>query len=146
VIDARIVIVGAGQAGRWVALTLRAHGHTGPIVWFGDEAHAPYERPPLSKTELVGDVGIDMLALIPPASFDDLHVDFRTGQRVVAIERERRCVRTEADNEAAYDLLFLAQGGEVRTLAGVAPHARIATLRTYDDALALKDVLKKWPQ
>lgn len=134
----RVVIVGAGQAGRWVALTLREHGHTGPIVWFGDEAHAPYDRPPLSKAAIVGDIGMDTLALIPPAKFDELRVDFRARQRVVAIDRERRCVRTEAGDEVAYDTLFLAHGGKARTLPGVAPHARIATLRTIEDALAIK--------
>jgi 3-phenylpropionate/trans-cinnamate dioxygenase ferredoxin reductase component len=134
----RVVIVGAGQAGRWVALTLREQGHTGPIHWFGDEAHAPYDRPPLSKAAIQGEIALDALALIPPAKFGELRVDFRPGQRVASIDRERKVVRTEAGDEAAYDLLFLAHGGRARTLPGVAPHARIATLRSYEDALAIK--------
>ena len=52
------VIVGAGQAGRWLVLTLRSEGFTGRIVWFGDEAHAAYDRPPLSKAVLQGEVTI----------------------------------------------------------------------------------------
>jgi 3-phenylpropionate/trans-cinnamate dioxygenase ferredoxin reductase component len=137
----RVVIVGAGQAGRWVALTLREHGHTGAIVWFGDEAHAPYDRPPLSKAVIQGDVSMDTLALIAPPRFDELHVDFRAGQRVASIDRERKCVRTEAGDEAAYDVLFLAHGGKARTLPGVPAHARIATLRTFEDAIAIKQRL-----
>jgi 3-phenylpropionate/trans-cinnamate dioxygenase ferredoxin reductase component len=134
----RVVIVGAGQAGRWVALTLRDHGHTGPIVWFGDEVHMPYDRPPLSKAAMQGEISIDVLMLIPSANFDELRVDFRAGQRVAAIDRDRKIVRTESGDEAAYDVLFLAHGGKARTFNGVAPHARVAALRTYEDAMAIK--------
>lgn len=136
-----IVIVGAGQAGRWLALTLREHGYTGSIVWLGDEAHAPYERPPLSKAVIQSDVALTALALLPPAKFDELKADFRPNQRVVSIDRERRTVTTAGGDDAGYDLLFLANGGTARTLPGLAPHPRIATLRTYDDALAIKQQL-----
>ena len=136
-----IVIVGAGQAGRWLALTLREHGYAGGITWFGDEAHAPYDRPPLSKAVIQSDVTMSMLALLPPPKFDELNTDFRPNQSVVSIDRERRTVKTAGGDEAGYDLLFLANGGKARTLPGLAPHARIATLRTYEDAQAIKQQL-----
>ena len=132
------VIVGAGQAGRWLALTLRADGFAGRIVWFGDEPHRPYERPPLSKAVLKGDVPLAQLALVQDAAFAELTADFRPGERVVAIDRERRVVRTEGGTQVEYDALFLANGGRARSLPGLAPHPRVHTLRTYEDALALK--------
>jgi 3-phenylpropionate/trans-cinnamate dioxygenase ferredoxin reductase subunit len=136
------VIVGAGQAGRWVALTLRASGYAGRIVWFGAEVHAPYDRPPLSKAVLKGDVKGDVtqprLALIAPDKFAELGTDWRPGQRVVAIDRAAREVRTERGEHVGYDALFLAYGGQARTLPGLAPHPRVLTLRTWEDAQALK--------
>ena len=137
----RIVIVGAGQAGRWLALTLRENGYVGGITWFGDEAHAPYDRPPLSKAVIQGDVAMQTLALLPPPKFDELNTDFRPNQSVASIDRERRTVKTVAGDEAGYDLLFLANGGKARTLPGLAPHPRVATLRTYEDAQAIKQQL-----
>jgi 3-phenylpropionate/trans-cinnamate dioxygenase ferredoxin reductase subunit len=137
----QIVIVGAGQAGRWLALTLREHGYAGRIVWFGDEAHAPYDRPPLSKAVIQGEVAMNTLALVPTDKFDALDTDFRPNQSVIAIDRERRVVRTAAGDEVGYDILFLANGGKARSLPGLAPHPRIATLRTFEEALAIKQQL-----
>lgn len=135
------VIVGAGQAGRWVVLTLRAEGFTGRICWFGDEAHRPYERPPLSKAVLQGEVGLEQLALLQPAKFDELNIEWHPGEAVVAIDRERRQVRGASGIEVGYDMLFLANGGQARKLPGLAAHPRVATLRTWEDALAIKAAL-----
>jgi 3-phenylpropionate/trans-cinnamate dioxygenase ferredoxin reductase subunit len=137
------VIVGAGQAGRWLALTLRAEGYTGRIVWFGAEAHRPYDRPPLSKAALKGELGVAQLTLIPDEKFAELDVDWRPGQAVVAIDRAARTVRTQGGDIVAYDVLFLANGGRARVLPGLAPHPRVATLRTYEDAMALKRQLAR---
>lgn len=134
----QIVIVGAGQAGRWVALTLREQGYVGRIVWFGDEAHVPYDRPPLSKAVIQGEVPMATLALLQPDKFASLGCEWRPNEAVGAIDRERRIVRTVAGAEVAYDTLFLATGGKARTLPGLEKHARIATLRSYEDALAIK--------
>lgn len=132
------VIVGAGQAGRWLALTLRADGFKGRIVWFGDEPHAPYERPPLSKAVLKGDVSLAQLALIAPDKLAELDTDFRPGQRIVAIDRAAQAVVADNGERTAYDLLFLAHGGSARMLPGVPAHPRVLSLRSWDDALALK--------
>ncbi len=135
------VIVGAGQAGRWLALTLRADGYSGRIVWFGDEAHKPYDRPPLSKAVIQGEVPMEQLMLVQPAKFDELNTEFHPDESVVAIDRERKTVRTAGASEVRYDTLFLAHGGRARSLPGLAPHPRIATLRTWEDALAIKAAL-----
>ena len=136
-----IVIVGAGQAARWLVLTLRADGFEGRIVLLGDEAHLPYERPPLSKAVIKGDVDVAQLYLLDAAKIATHGVDWRPSTQVVAIDRERRSVRTSHGEAIAYDLLFLATGGRARTLPGLAAHARVAYLRTYEDALAIKRML-----
>lgn len=132
------VIVGAGQAGRWLALTLREAGFAGRIVWFGDEPHRPYDRPPLSKAVLKGAASPESLGLIDEARFAALDVDFRPNQRVVAIDRAARTVRTGSGSTLGYDTLFLATGGTARALPGMPPHPRVLTLRSIADAFALK--------
>jgi 3-phenylpropionate/trans-cinnamate dioxygenase ferredoxin reductase component len=136
--DKSFVIVGAGQAGRWLALTLRSLGYSGRIVWFGAEPHAPYDRPPLSKAVLKGEVAQAQLALIAAEKFAELNTDWRPGRRVVAIDRAAREVQADDGQRVRYDTLFLAHGGRARTLPGLAPHPRVLTLRTWDDAQALK--------
>lgn len=135
------VVVGAGQAARWVVLTLRRHGFAGRIVWFGDEAHRPYERPPLSKAALKSEADLASLMLIADDGFAALEVDFRPGTPVASIDRAARVVRTAGGDAVAYDVLFLATGGRARMLPGLAPHPRVLTLRTWDDARALKEAL-----
>ena len=132
------VIVGAGQAGRWLALTLREQGYSGRIVWCGDEAHRPYERPPLSKAALKGDLALAQIALLDDARFAALDLDWRPGTPITAIDRAAQCVHTASGERLPYARLFLALGGRPRTLPGVAPHPRLCLLRTWDDAQALK--------
>ncbi len=135
------VLVGGGQAARWIVMTLRAQGHDGPIVWISEERHLPYERPPLSKGVLLGATAADSIGLFTEQAFAALDVDWRPGLRVEAVERGARCVRTVDGQRIGYSRLFLATGGRARALPGVAAHPRIHTLRTIDDALALRGQL-----
>ena len=66
------VVLGAGQAGGWIARTLRAEGYDGHIRLLGEEPHFPYERPPLSKAMLAGEVDEDAILFWPPETFADL--------------------------------------------------------------------------
>lgn len=132
------VIAGAGQAGRWLALTLRADGFAGRIVWFGAETHRPYDRPPLSKAVLKGDATLAQLALIADDKFTALDVQWRPSESVAAIDRAARTVRSSSGELVRYDALFLAVGGRARLLPGMQPHPRVLALRTWEDALALK--------
>jgi 3-phenylpropionate/trans-cinnamate dioxygenase ferredoxin reductase subunit len=136
------VIVGAGQAGRWIVNTLRAQGFDGRIVWIGAEAHAPYERPPLSKALLKGETTPEKLALVTPERFAEWRVDWHAGTTVSAIDRAARRVATHDGRSFDYDVLFLATGGRARTLPEVPAHPRIATLRTLEDAHALRRSLE----
>jgi 3-phenylpropionate/trans-cinnamate dioxygenase ferredoxin reductase component len=135
-------IVGAGQAGRWLATTLRSQGFAGRLLWIGAEAHTPYERPPLSKAALQGEVQLEQLALLQAEALAALDVQWHGGQRVQAIEREARQVLLQDGRRLAYDTLFLAVGGRARTLPDLPAHPRVLTLRTWEDAQALKQQLR----
>ncbi|MEP2575998.1 MAG: FAD-dependent oxidoreductase, partial [Roseibium sp.] len=70
-----IVIIGAGQAGAQVAHSLRQGGFEGPLRLIGDEPHPPYQRPPLSKKFLAGEIGAEGLWLRPPAFYTTQNID-----------------------------------------------------------------------
>lgn len=76
------LILGAGQAGLQTAVTLRQLGDTEPITLIGEEAHAPYQRPPLSKEFLTGGAGEDALALRTPAFYADADITLVRGARI----------------------------------------------------------------
>jgi 3-phenylpropionate/trans-cinnamate dioxygenase ferredoxin reductase subunit len=130
------LIVGASLAGVTVATSLRRLGDTGAITLLGDEAHAPYSRPPLSKDLLRGKVTEQALML--PALPPDLVL--RRGQ-AVALDPARRTV-TLADGECiAYDRLVIASGARARRFVpqdGVREYC----VRGLDDALALRQRLR----
>jgi len=138
-----VVIVGAGQAGGWVARTLRAQGHAGPVTLIGAEPHAPYERPPLSKAVLVGAAPPDSTRLFAADDFEALDLDFRAGMTVVGLDRTARSVTLSSGETVRYDRLVLATGGRARTLpiAGM-DSERVYTLRTLEDSHAIGAALK----
>lgn len=140
-----VVIVGAGQAGGWAARTLRDQGFAGRIVLVGQESHAPYERPPLSKDILLGQgTSVAELTLLDAAAMQALDIEALLGRRALRIDRERRCVILDDGGELAYDHLVLATGGRARQLLPeLADHPRMFTLRTLDDALRLKESLSR---
>ncbi|MFJ3804644.1 NAD(P)/FAD-dependent oxidoreductase [Streptomyces sp. NPDC090088] len=133
----RVVIVGASAAGLTAAETLRREGHAGTITLVGDEAAAPYDRPPLSKEILSGAWTPDRLPLRTPADLDALGLDSRYGRRAVRLNTAQRTVVLSDGTEVPYDGLIVATGVRPRKLPGAPTHV----LRTLDDALALKDRL-----
>ncbi len=136
------VIIGAGQAGLSAAEALRKRGYDAPVTLIGDEPAPPYQRPPLSKGYLSGELPAERLWLKPQAYFEAAKIDLRTGVRVTAIDRAHKRVIT-ADGEAiAYDHLILATGGAARrlTLPG-ADLPGVHVLRTLAEADALSDAL-----
>ena len=135
------VIVGAGQAGRWVALTLRTEGFTGRIVMFGDEPHLPYDRPPLSKHLLSGEWDAGKVRLKSDGEFEDLSVDFRAGVTATGADVAGRTIALSDGSELAFDRLVLATGVSPRRLPGSRGIAGVHTLRTLDDAVALQGEL-----
>jgi 3-phenylpropionate/trans-cinnamate dioxygenase ferredoxin reductase subunit len=109
--EERIVIVGAGQAGGELAAGLRKQGYKGRVLLLGDEAHPPYQRPPLSKGFLQGKAAQSDLYLKPLSTYARFDIELKTGTRVEAIDRTRREVSLGDGCRLGYDRLVLATGG-----------------------------------
>ncbi|MFN6977915.1 MAG: NAD(P)/FAD-dependent oxidoreductase [Gemmobacter sp.] len=111
----RIVIIGAGQAGVALAAALRSGGHDGPITLLGNEPVAPYQRPPLSKAYLLGDMPLDRLLLRGPDWYAQNRIDLRLGTPVTAIDRKARMVMA-GGAALPWDALALTTGARPRRL------------------------------
>jgi len=134
-----VAIIGAGQAGLQVAVSLRELHYEGRVVLVGDEPHAPYQRPPLSKGYLLGETSEAQLALRPDAFFAQHRIELITGKRAVAIDRTRRMVGLEDDAVIEYDHLVLASGARNRPLPIPGTDLQnVFFLRTLDEASALR--------
>ena len=135
----RVVIAGAGQAGGWVAATIRDVQPQREIVLIGEEAYPPYERPPLSKAILTGEQTPESAYLKPLDYYETNHIGLRLGTRVDAIDRGARTVRLSDGETLSYETLVIATGLRPRTLAVPgADHAKVVTLRTLADLDAIR--------
>jgi 3-phenylpropionate/trans-cinnamate dioxygenase ferredoxin reductase subunit len=111
----RVVIVGAGQAGAALAAKLRALGHDGEIIMLGDEPAPPYQRPPLSKAYLLGEMEEDRLWLRAPEFWAENGVELRLGRGVTEIDPIFKTV-TLRGQVVEYDQLVLTTGSSPRQL------------------------------
>ena len=134
-----VVIVGASHAAVQAIDTLRREGHGGAIILVGDEPHLPYNRPPLSKKYLAGELERDRLWLRSAQFYQQHRVETRFGVPVTAIDRGARRVRLGDGSELSYDSLMLCVGGRPRRLE-VPGHelAGIHLLRTIADVDAIR--------
>jgi 3-phenylpropionate/trans-cinnamate dioxygenase ferredoxin reductase subunit len=112
----RVIIIGAGQSGGETAQRLRQGGFAGEITLIGEEPAAPYQRPPLSKAYLKGELGMDRLLLRPAELYAEENVTLLTDLRAVWIDRANKKVRVEGGRELPYDALVLATGARPRKL------------------------------
>lgn len=143
----RVAIVGAGHAGGRVAQHLKALGHAGRVTLIGDEPHAPYERPALSKELLLGTKTQESLVLTSP---DYWTRESLTGAGIERVRASARQLdvdsrRLHLDNGAAvdFDLLVVATGGMARRPRFLTqPVEGVHALRTLDDCLALRTSLE----
>ncbi len=135
----RVVIVGAGQAGAALAAKLRALGHQGEIVMLGDEPSAPYQRPPLSKAYLLGEIGEDRLWLRTPEFWAENKIDLRLGQSVNAIDPVAKTI-TVGGEALDYDHLALTTGSTPRRLPAAigGELAGVYTVRSLADVDAMR--------
>lgn len=136
-------VVGAGQAGCELALSLRQQGCAGPIIVIGAEEHPPYQRPPLSKAYLRGEVDIPSLYLREQAAYDRASVSLLLNARVERIDAQAKMLLLADGRQLPYDKLALATGGRVRRLTGQdAERAEGARnchyLRTIGDVLRIR--------
>jgi len=110
-----IVVVGAGQAGASLVARLRAKGFDGAITLLGEEPVPPYQRPPLSKSYLLGDMALERLFLRPETFYADQGIGLRMDARVRAIDRATKTVVLEGET-LPYDALALTTGSVPRRL------------------------------
>ncbi|AYE84932.1 NAD(P)/FAD-dependent oxidoreductase [Sulfitobacter sp. D7] len=110
-----VVVIGAGQAGASCVAKLRNGGFEGKITLIGAEPCPPYQRPPLSKGYLLGDMTLERLFLRPEAFYADQGIALKTDCRVTAIDPEARVLST-TEGEVAYDELVFATGSLPRRL------------------------------
>ena len=111
----QVVIVGAGQAGAAAAAKLRALGYAGSITLIGAEAAPPYQRPPLSKAYLLGEMEEARLWLRAPEFWDEAQITLKLGAAVSAIDTTAQTVRV-GDDVLGYDALILTTGSTPRRL------------------------------
>ena len=129
-----VAIIGAGQAAAQLIDSLRRRGHAGAITLVGDEGF-PYQRPPLSKKYLAGELGLDRLQLRQPSYFDEQRVELRLGRRATAIDRHAKQVQLVGGATLDYEHLIIATGSHPRRLKMPgADLAGVHYLRSLSDA------------
>ncbi len=138
-----ILILGGGQAGAQAVDSLRREGYAGRLVLIGDEPQLPYQRPPLSKQYLSGEMSEDRLPFRHQAFYDQHRVELRLGRRAMRIDRGARRVSLSDGEDLAYDRLLMCTGARSRELSS--PGAELAGvhyLRSVADVHAIRPGLK----
>ena len=136
------VIVGASQAGGWIAKTLRNEGFQGNVILVGEEPYLPYERPPLSKGALLGEVDLESTYFWPKGSYAEDKIDVILKTRVTAIDRAKKSVELDNGTTLTWNKLAITTGTRVKPLdaAGVELEG-VHYLRTLDDTLKIREDL-----
>jgi len=134
-----IVVIGAGQAGSSVICKLRNSGFDGEITLIGAETVPPYQRPPLSKAYLLGEMEKERLFLRPEQFYIDHNITLRLGAPVTAIDRAAKTVSV-AGETVAYDQLVLTKGSNPRHLPASIGGALggVHVVRSLDDVDAMR--------
>jgi 3-phenylpropionate/trans-cinnamate dioxygenase ferredoxin reductase component len=139
-----MVIVGAGKAGSRACVALRENGWEGAITLIGAEAHAPYDRPPLSKS-IITDEGEQ----VPPYLTDEsvlssINVNFIKSTQAIAIDASKKTVTLADGSTVAYEKLLIATGAVPRRLNVEAEDpSRLLYLRTFEDSLTIRNWIEK---
>ena len=131
---AGMVIIGAGHAAGQAAASLRQEKYTGPITIIGDEAHLPYQRPPLSKAYLSGSQEVDCVYLRAERFYQEKEIDLKLSTRAAAIDPDAKAVELEDGSKIDYDKLLISTGSRPRLLSIPGSDlGGIHYLRTIDD-------------
>jgi 3-phenylpropionate/trans-cinnamate dioxygenase ferredoxin reductase subunit len=138
-----IIIAGAGHAAGQVAVSLRQGNFDGRITIVGEEPYLPYQRPPLSKAFLAGDMELDRLLIRHERYYQEHDVDIRLGTRVESIDRPGRSVRLSSGDQLDYDRLVIATGSRPRRveMPGVDLEG-VHYLRTIEDVERMRPDFK----
>src|SRR5437879_4891403 len=136
-----MTIVGGGHAGAEIAAELRKAGYGGRVLLVTEEEHLPYQRPPLSKSYLLGRASVDELAIRPERTYLDQGIEILLNTRVTDIDRGARRISFSDGSTAGYQALALATGGRPRLLPLLAEHGPVVNahyLRSLADADRLR--------
>ena len=112
----RTIVVGAGQGAGQLVASLRQEKYEGEIVMIGEEPFLPYQRPPLSKAYLAGELPTERVLVRPEKFYVDKGIETRIDTRVEAIDREARTVNLAGGETMSWDHLVIATGSHVRRL------------------------------
>lgn len=132
-----VLIVGASLGGLRVAEGLRKLGFDGTVKLVGNEAHLPYDRPPLSKEVLTGDVSEEECRFRDRGQLNESGIDLETAAAALAVDLDASSVLFE-DRAVRFGHLVVATGARARTLPGAAELAGVHTMRTLEDARAIR--------
>jgi 3-phenylpropionate/trans-cinnamate dioxygenase ferredoxin reductase subunit len=142
--DQTHIIVGASLAGAKAAETLRTEGFDGKVVLVGAEDERPYERPPLSKEYLRGEVGREKVYVHDESFYSEHDIELRLATTAVDLDASRKELTLDDGDRLSYDRLLLATGSEPRRLA--IPGAELDAvlyLRSVHDSDALRERLDR---
>lgn len=139
----KVVIVGGGQAAFSTALSLRQWGYEGQLVILGDEVTPPYQRPPLSKTYLLGEFPSERLLFKPDAWYEQNRIDLMLDARAERIDLGERSVLTTRGNRISFERLVLATGARPSELPDLpsTEYSNVHLLRSVADVEAIRDTL-----
>ncbi|ONI78328.1 FAD-dependent oxidoreductase [Kribbella sp. ALI-6-A] len=137
----RVVVVGASAGGLATAESLRRLGFSGDLTLVGAEASPPYDRPPLSKQILTGELTAAQVELRSAEQLDELALDLRLGVEATGVDLATRRLST-TKGAIGYDALVVATGVRPRSLPGATGASGVHFVRTLDDALGLKESLQ----
>ena len=138
-----VVIVGGGQAGAQAVDTLRREGFAGRLLLISEESMLPYQRPPLSKKFLSGEMAAERLLFRHRGFYDEHAVELKLGVRAIRIEAAARLVKLSNGEEIAYDRLLLCVGATPRRMTCPGSDlAGVHYLRNVSDAAAIREGLK----
>ena len=133
-----VVVVGGGIAGLRTIERLRGDSFAGSITMVGAEAHLPYDRPPLTKQVLRGERDLPALR----DEYDTLGVETALGRTAAALDIGSKTITLSDGTRLGYTSLVLATGARPRLLPALAPRPGLHVLRTFDDALALREAVR----
>ena len=141
------LIVGGGMAGRATALTLRRVGYEGEIVLVGDEETPPYDRPPLSKSVIVGTADLDKVVKPAIGAYAEDGIELRLGVSVTAADPVAKTATLSDGSEIAWDALVIATGCAPREvpIPGL-DQPGVFRITRMDEALAIRDILATGPK
>ena len=111
-----VVVIGAGQAASQLVASLRSEGFKGSITVIGEETHLPYQRPPLSKAYLKGEIAADRLFIKPQEFYNEAGCTLLLGRTATAVDRKTRQVALGDGTRIPYTKLVFATGSRVRKL------------------------------